>query len=88
MAEQRFFRSPQTAAASLPVQDSNQTRIEINCGEAVAETIEIWHHHIQMIAKARFIHLKPDCRQGCDLQIALDAQARKILASRPGRRAS
>jgi hypothetical protein len=88
MVEQRFFRSPQSAAASSPVPNSNQTRIEINCGEAVAETIEIWHHHIEMVAKARFIHLKPDCRQGCDVQIALDAQAQKILASRPRRRAT
>jgi hypothetical protein len=31
-----------------------------------------------MVAKARFINLKPDCRQGHNVQIALYAQAQKI----------
>ncbi|MGD1087928.1 MAG: hypothetical protein ABR955_04285 [Verrucomicrobiota bacterium] len=88
MVEQRFFRSPQSAAASPPVQNSNRTRIEINSGEAVTETIEIWHHPIELVAKARFIHLKSDCPQEEDVHIALDAQAQKILASRPGRGAT
>jgi hypothetical protein len=34
------------------------------------------------------INLKPSCRQGRDAQLALDAQAQMIFASRPGRRAT
>jgi len=107
MREQRFLRSPQSAAAPPPAPNSNRTRIEINWGEAVAKTIEIRHHYIEAATQARSIYLKPGCLQVRDLpcgignsgtatadaaevipqgeQLALDAQAQKIFASRAGR---
>jgi hypothetical protein len=88
MREQRFFHSQRSAAAQPPPPNPNRTRIEINWGEAVAKPIEVWRHHNEMATKFCGINLKPGCRQGHDAQLALAAEAQKILASRPERQAT
>jgi hypothetical protein len=88
MVEQRFLRSPQSAAAPPPVLNPNRTRIEINGGEAVAKTMEIRHHYIEATTKICCINpagAGPGYWQGHDAQHGLDAQAQMIFASRPGR---
>jgi hypothetical protein len=88
MVEQRFLRSPQSAAAPPPVPNSNRTGIQINWKEEVVKTIKIRHHHIEMAMKVCCINLKPGYWQGHDAQLALNAEAQMIFASRPGRRAT
>jgi hypothetical protein len=57
MREQRFFRSPQSAATQPPPPSQTQTRIEISWGEAVAKTIGIRRQHIEMATKVCGINL-------------------------------
>src|ERR1035437_9543293 len=77
MREQRFLRSPQSAAAPPPAPNSNRTRIEINWGEAMAKTIEIRHHYIEAATQARSIYLKPGCLQVRDLPCGIAARLRR-----------
>jgi hypothetical protein len=87
MVELQILRSPQSAAQPPPP-NPNRTGIEINWGEAVAETIEIRHRHTEIATQGCGINpagAGPGCRQGQDAQLALAGQVQKILASRPGR---
>jgi hypothetical protein len=88
MAEQRFLRNPQSAAAHVPVSNPSRTGIQINWNEEAIETIKIRHHPIEMAVQAQFIYLKPSRWQGHAAQFALDAPDQKIFASSQGRPAT
>ena len=94
MVEQRFLRRSQSAAAPplATVTSLNRTGIEIHLGEVEAKTNEIRHHYY-IEATTKVCCINPagaglGCRQGHDAQLALNAEAQKILASRPERRAT
>ena len=84
MAEHRFLRNPQSAAA--PPQ--NRTGIPINWKEGAVITIKIRHHPAETAMKVCSIHLKPGWPPGHDARLALDAEAKTRSASRPERRAA
>ncbi|MGD0209109.1 MAG: VacJ family lipoprotein [Verrucomicrobiota bacterium] len=82
MREQRFLRSPQSAAAPppAPATSLNRTGIEIHWGEAVTKTMEIRHHYIEATTKICCINpagAGPGYWQDHDAQHGLDAQAQK-----------
>jgi hypothetical protein len=88
MKEQQFFHSQRSVAAQPPAPNPSHIGIQINWGKAVAETIEIRHRHLEIASLGCGINLKPGCPQAHGAQLALDAQAPMIFASRTGRRAT
>jgi len=93
MVEQQFLRRPQSAAAPppAPATSLSRTGIKIHWGEVEAKSVKIRHHYGEAAAKVCCINpagAGRGCRQGHDAQLALDAQAQIIFASRPGRRAT
>jgi hypothetical protein len=91
MAEQRFLRNPQSAAAPPPAtaMSLNRTGIEIHWVEAEAKTTEIRHHHIEAATKVCCINpacAEPGRWREHDAQFVLASNT--IFVSRPGRRAA
>src|SRR5712691_3025253 len=86
--EQRFFHIQRSVAAHPPPVNPNRIGIQINWREGVVKLIRIRHRHLGMTTKVCGIKLNPGCRPGDDAQLALDAEAQKIFASRRGRRAT
>ena len=85
MRELRFPHSQRSVLAPPPPNPC-RTEIPINWVEAVAETIEVRRHPIEVATKVCGINptgARPSCRQGSSEQLAWDAP--KIFVSRPER---
>lgn len=85
MAKQLSLGDPQSAAVPPLGPNSNQTRIKIHWVEAVAKSIELRHHSVEVATLTRFNYLKSVWQQGPASRLVLVAQDPMILASRPGR---
>jgi hypothetical protein len=87
MADQLFFHHLRSAENKPPWPKLDQTTIQPNWNEDVAETIQIRLNRIEAATRIYRISLRPVYRQGHDSQLVPGSRCKRIFASRLERRA-
>jgi hypothetical protein len=86
MADQLFIHQMRSAAVEPPWLKTDQTAIQLNWDEEVAEIIQIRLVHIERATRICRISFKPVYRREHDLQLVSGIRVGRFFASRLERR--